>query len=269
VEIVPSWTHFKNRLVDTVQMGNNPPDIVHADGASLDVALAPRFEVGYRLGSGFGEFALGFRFLTTSGSGTGIGMDGPAVTSSRLSMEVGDLDYASRELSLWPNWDMKWRTGVRLASVYYSARADESAAEAAAGSGIVETRATSIFTGIGPHAGVELGRRLDSDTGLSVIGKLDCTTLLGRIRQGFHEESTMLGVNNLPLSGETRVSGSQAVPIMSWQLGLDWHPNGWQGVELFLGYQYEYWWNVGRMSSTTSRGELSDQGVVLRAGYNY
>jgi hypothetical protein len=33
---------------------------------------------------------------------------------------------------------------------------------------------------------------------------------------------------------------------------------------------YEYWWNVGRESNTLdSRGELSDQGILLRAEFNF
>ena len=40
-------------------------------------------------------------------------------------------------------------------------------------------------------------------------------------------------------------------------------------MHFFLGYQFEYWWNVGRLSTSFARGELEDQGVVLRAEFNF
>src|SRR5215831_13737669 len=70
--------HFKNRLNGMVQFDNRPPDAVHVPGADLDWAFSPRFEVGYRLASGFGAFGLSYRFLATDGTAIGAGPDGPA-----------------------------------------------------------------------------------------------------------------------------------------------------------------------------------------------
>ena len=38
--------------------------------AQLDWTVSPRFELGYRLPSGFGELDVAFRFLMTQGSGS-------------------------------------------------------------------------------------------------------------------------------------------------------------------------------------------------------
>ena len=38
---------------------------------------------------------------------------------------------------------------------------------------------------------------------------------------------------------------------------------------LFLGYVYEYWWDIGRISATGSVGQMSDQGIMFRASYNF
>ena len=261
-EVDPSTAHVKNHLTNTVQVGASTPTVQTA-GTPLDWTVSPRFDLGYRLPSGFGEFVFGYRFLATTGTGIGAGPDGPATIKSRLDMQVADLDYASREFSLWPYCDMKWRTGLRLASVFFDSRVDETPGEAAGGSGILESRTSNTYTGVGPHAGVELGHRLGF-SGLSLVGGGDAATLLGRIRQGFFEDTTTLG------DGQTRVSGSQAVPIVNACLGFEWQPPAWHDAHFFAGYQYEYWWNVGRLSSTSnSRGELSDQGIVLRAEFNF
>jgi hypothetical protein len=44
-------------------------------------------------------------------------------------------------------------------------------------------------------------------------------------------------------------------------------------VRLFAGYQFEYWWNVGRFNPSgappASQGEFFDQGAILRAELNF
>src|SRR5262249_7690250 len=98
---------------------------------------------------------------------------------------------------------------------------------------------------------------------------VDGASLLGRIRQNFFAESTTPGANGQLLSGNTRHSVSQSVPTINAFLGLRWQPPSYPHVHVSAGYDYEYWWNVGRNSSTTSRGTLSDQGVLLRAEFNF
>jgi hypothetical protein len=164
---------------------------------------------------------------------------------------------------------MQWRFGLRWASIYYDANSLEPFDVAAAGSGIFSARTTDRFVGFGPHWGLELARQLDWQ-GFSVAGWIDGWISLGRIRQGFFEESTTLAPNGLPLGAISQVSSSQAVPSLNVQIGVGYQPPAYPNLEFFLGYQYEYWWNVGRLSITpNSRGELSDQGITLRAAFNY
>lgn len=270
LEVTILVPHIKNRLTDMVQVGTGMPDTVHAPPADLDWTAAPRIELGYRLPSGFGEFAVAYRFFATDGTGSAAGPDALASLKSRLSVNIVDMDYASREFYTlqWPYVHMKWRLGLRWADVFFDARAEESFAAAAAGSGIFETRTSNNFWGFGPHAGVELTRRF-AGSGLALVGSVDEATLLGRIRQNFFEASTTLGPNGQPLTGNTRLSVSQDVPIVNAFVGLSWQPPSLPEARVWVGYQYEYWWNVGRNSSTSSRGELSDQGVLLRAELNF
>jgi hypothetical protein len=254
---------------NTVQIGNLPPDTVAGlPSASLDWTGAPQLQIGHRLPTGFGEFALSFRGLGTQGTGSIPAADGLAVLRSRLDFSQIGADYLSREYSLLPEWDMKWHLGVRLVYLYFDSRADEPFDLAAAGSGVFEQRTTNSYWGIGPNAGLELARRVDG-TGLSFVGRVDCATVLGRIRQGFFETSTTTGPGGQFLSGETRISGSQDVPLVNVQVGLSWNPPIRPCTQLFLGYNYEHWWNIGKVSNFGTAGELTDQGLLLRLAINF
>jgi hypothetical protein len=268
VELDIVGAHVKNRLKDVVTVDSRPPNTVHLGSAELDWAAAPRFEVGYRLPAGFGAFALAYRFLATDGSSTIQGPDGPASLRSRLDLNVIDLDYVSREFltEQWPYARMRWFFGIRYADVFFDSLAQETLAAAAAGSGIFETRVSNNFSGAGPHAGLELTHSLGA-SGLALVARSEGALVFGEIHQHFFENTTTAG--GLPLSGLTRESNPQTVPMLNVLLGLSWQPPGYPNVSLSLGYVYEYWWNVGRLSTTTSRGEVSDQGIALRAGFHF
>ena len=79
-----------------------------------------------------------------------------------------DLDYSNSELSLWPKWDMKWTVGLRILTLFSDSRAAQPFAQAAAGSGIVQTRDYINPVGFGPHAALELARRLGDSAALAV-----------------------------------------------------------------------------------------------------
>jgi hypothetical protein len=157
---------------------------------------------------------------------------------------------------------MKWRFGLRYANVFFDSVADEPFVAAAAGSGIFERRNSNTWSGVGPHVGLELGQHL-GPCGLSLVGKSDFFLGLGRIHQGFAELGTAPG-----LGGELHVNRSQAVPALNLQAGFGWSRPDLTRWSVFVGYQYEYWWNVGRNSDTgppdQSNGSLWDQGLVLR-----
>jgi hypothetical protein len=265
VEVGVLLPHVRNEMHDTVTV-NSVTSRVQPSSAPLDWTAAPRIELGYRLPEGFGEIDLAYRFLGSQGTGSISGPfaapDAPATITSRLDIQVADLDYASNELTICAWW-MKWRLGLRGADVYFDSTADEPLAAASGGSGIFERRVTNNFWGIGPHGSLELERRLN-DSGLTLIGRLDSAILLGRVDQGFFEESTTHG-----LSGQTLRSNGGAVPQINASLGLAWRPQHCQALRLFAGYEYEYWWNVGRFADQGPEGEVYDQGVLLRADFNY
>src|SRR5262249_43088268 len=111
VELNLVGPHIKNRLTTPVTVAGFLPDTVHLPTAGLDWAGSPRFEVGSRLGAGFGELLVSYRFLTTEGTTILEDFDafGAGFLRSRLDLHVIDLDYTSSECSLMPHWDMRWK----------------------------------------------------------------------------------------------------------------------------------------------------------------
>jgi hypothetical protein len=268
VDLAIVGPHVKNHLTDMVQIGNRTPDTVQLPSAALNWTVSPRIELGYRLPSGFGAFAIAYKTLATDGSESIQGADGVAALKSRLDVNIGDLDYLSWEMSLWPDCGMKWWFGLRLANVFFDSQATEDFAAAAAGSGVFAAHTTNHFLGGGPHFGLELTRPWPV-TGLSLTARADAATLLGRVRQDFLEISTTPGPGGALLAGETRRSNPQDVPMLDVFLGVTWQPPRYPNLHLCGGYEYEYWWNVGRLSTAASRGEWNSQGILLRAAFNF
>ena len=270
VEVSVLLPHVVNDMHDAVTV-NGATSRVQLPGGTLDWTGAPRVELGYRLPEGFGEIALAYRFLGAQGTGTASGPfaapDAPGSLLTRLDIQTADLDYASNELSIC-TWWMKWRLGLRGADLYFDSQVDEPLAAAAAGSGVFERRDTNNYWGIGPHGSLEIERRL-TDWGLMAIGRLEGSILLGRIDQGFFETSTARGAGGQFLTGQTLESNAMAVPELEGNIGLGWRPPSCPALRVFAGYEYEHWWDVAHMPNTGSVGEVYNQGVLLRADFNY
>ncbi|MGA2253444.1 MAG: Lpg1974 family pore-forming outer membrane protein [Thermoguttaceae bacterium] len=270
-------THVINHLGENTV----PPIFPSGGGANVPMAplswtVSPRFELGYRLPSAFGEVDVSYRFLLAHGSGSapaGLAAtpDAAAALTSHLSMDIGDVDYAAHETSLallGPNGPlMKWRIGLRFAGLSFDSQAVEPLAAATAGSGIFQRSIENDYFGVGPHAGLELMSRREP-CGLGWVGKLDGGLLFGRVNQEFVRVSTT------GASHEVDYTDQEAVPMLSGFLGLDWRPPCCPNLDVLLGSTAEYWWNVGRMSdpdiySGTSAGEVGAYGAMLRLEYNY
>jgi hypothetical protein len=259
--------HLVNELRQPVIFPDGSSTVVGVSPSRLDLTVSPRFEVGYRLPSGFGGVSLAYRFLTSQGSESVLGGDGPATLTSRLDVNVADLDWASNEYTPWHLCEMRWRFGVRYLNTYFDSRSDESFDEAAAGSGIFGLRTTDSYWGLGPHGGVDLRRRLGFG-GLAVFGSFDLSDTWGRVRQNYFASSTA-SASGPPQSGVTSISTSDSVPALTGRLGLNWQPPNYPNLRLFAGYQFDYWWNTGRLGTFGTFGYFFDSGIVLQAAFNY
>jgi hypothetical protein len=235
--------------------------------AGLDWTAAPKFDLGYRLGAGFGEFLVSYRFVASEGSAAAVGFGpgalvtppspGLAQVHSRMDFNVIDLLYASHEASLGPGWDMRWDVGVRLANFYYDTRA------VAPG---LEQRASTHYFGGGAKGGLGLNRAVASVPGLSLGGRIEGAFLLGRIEQHFAEVDTPAG--GPAVGGADGFDTGMTVAVGALEASLSYAP-GWQcgRSRIETGYRYEKWWSLGE--AQTNRGALELQTFFVRWTYNY
>jgi hypothetical protein len=259
--------HLKNRLSGTVPLAAISPAglalvgttaSVQLPGAELDWTVSGHLEAGYRFPEGAGEVLLGYRWLVTDGRSTDADADiAGASVRTRLDVDLWDLVYASREISLEPALAMKWRVGVRLGHVYFDNGVEDPALAA---------RTSNSFLGAGPVAALELHRRICTVPGLDAFARLVGAALLGRVKQSFEETIALAGV---PLAGGAATqTGSQTAPILHAQVGLGYRPPGWDDrLRFALGYDFEEWWFVGRLGD--SRADLTTHGILFRAEFNY
>jgi hypothetical protein len=268
--------HVTSELTGTVQnaaqVAVGTATTVALPGAPLEWIASPRVVLGYRLPAGFGEVSLAYRGLGTRGSEDVVGADGPESLHSRLDFNIIDLDYGSREFSLWPNWDMKWTVGVRTLFLFFDSRADQPSTQAATGSGIVQSGESNHVTGVGPHTGLALSRSV-GDTGLALVLRSDFASVFGHIHERFFSVSTTPGPNGQPLAGETGINYDGNVAILNAQVGVSWQPPAYPCARVFLGYQYEYWWRLSGNGNPDadqgSRANLWDQGIVFQGAIHF
>src|SRR5262249_13409329 len=159
------------------------------------------------------------------GMGTIPDLDVAGLLRTRLDVNVVELAYASREISLEPHWGMRWQVGVRLANVFFDNRA---------GGLLVEERSSNSFWGAGPRAGLELRRHCATMPGLDLFARVDAAAFFGRIEQNF--EATVRAGTPLAVGGAASVEGSQTVPVLQVQVGLGYRPEWGEGkLRLALG----------------------------------
>jgi hypothetical protein len=275
-ELAVTGVHLTNQLSGTVTTVDGRVDPVAPPGSPLDATVSPRFELGYRLPNGAGAFGLGFRWLTTSGNGTTVGDFGPAAQHGRFNFNVADLDYHTREFSLdWfpdDEWDFRWTFGLRAVNLYFDNRL---AYPPSGPDAVTAQRETNGLNAFGPHVALDLHRKLDGLLpGLAFGGRLDYTDLFGRIRQRFLED-----IGGVSHAASSFGRFETAAEVFQAQVGFSYTlPKSWNHSFLFLGYQHETWWHIGRLSNqaapnaggaNNSRAQLELEGFVLRAEFNF
>jgi hypothetical protein len=227
----------------------------------LSWTVTPRVQVGYRLPSGFGEVAVAFREMASDGDGPN---SATTRVRNRLELDYLDLEYANHEFSLWPWGEMRWKLGLRFADVYLSSQQAVSPVEAVARGDLVTQRDFgNWYYGVGPLAGVQLAFPLHEHDAM-LLCRIDGASVVGRI----HQHYTQIAAPDATGASQTvlaRFNGSDVVPVMTVQVGFLWRPR--PELDVFLGYQFEKWWEVLRLADRDSRGDFWDQGIVARASF--
>jgi hypothetical protein len=227
--------------------------------AGLNWTAAPKFDLGYRLGAGFGEFLLSYRFVASEGTraAPGFGPSGLGQAHGRMNFNVIDFGYASHEWSLGPGWDMRWDAGVRFASFFYDTLG------VAPG---LEQRGSNYYLGGGVKGGLGIRRAVAGVPGLTAGGRFEGSYLLGQTRQNFAEVITPAG--GPAVGGADGFRAGMTVASVALEASIGYAP-GWLGARSCIeaGYRYEHWWSIGE--AETNHGELELQTFFVRWKYNY
>lgn len=288
VETSVLWVHFTNELQGGVAPHSNvggPPtgglpvtgDIVRFPGNSFDATVSPRFEIGYRLPDGFGDFRVRYRYIATSGSDTVLVAPpdandnlGPASEAGRLDINIVDFDYATRQFSLGPDWELRTAVGLRYATGFLESQVVFLNPVAVVGTPfgtapftrLSQTESLSSHS-LGPHVALELGRKL-WDPQLTFFGRLEGAGLYGRTHQRFEERFV-----EAPGKTQEQAGNGLGTPMLATQFGLSYDVPRWNHARFLVGYQFEAWWNFGRGNNDLSFGTFSDQGIYLRSEFNF
>jgi hypothetical protein len=246
----------RNRLNGTVTFPDGFTNRVQVPQTKLDWTVAPQFELGYRFPDSFGDLSASYRFLTSEGTGALPSLVGAIALRSRLDVNQVDLDYSSARFSPGPFWDLKWRVGARLADVYFDSRESFS---------VFDQQTSNNFFGAGPHFALEAERRIGLLPGFAAFGKVDGAVMVGQIRQHFRDGGVQ--IDGSPLNADDREQRTQSVPMLTFKAGLSYTPPRLEYLHFTTGYEFERWWNLARVGSST--GDLTDQGIFLRAEFDY
>ena len=225
--------------------------------------------LGYRLPSGFGEFSIAYRNLSSSGHSVAPILDGPTDLNSGFNLNTIDLDYSNSEMSLGPKWDMRWTVGLRWLFLNFNSVAQQSFNQAYFGSGVLQEQVTNNLWGLGPHAGIEIARHL-YDPRWSLFLRTDVSSVFDQTRVGY--QNTSIGPVG-PITSGINNHGNQVVPIIYVQAGISWQPHPQSNTRFFVGYQYEHYWALDYLPPTgpspPSTGEIEAQGIAFRATICY
>jgi hypothetical protein len=282
------WPHFTNQLqgghAPNFSVGMPPSggmpitgDIVRFPGNELDPTVSPRFEFGYRFPDGFGELRVSYRFMESTGSDAVLVAPpeandnlGLAAQRGRLDINIVDLDFGTREFSLGPDWQMRTAVGMRYATAFLDSDVrflhPVTLTCTPFGTGpFTRLTQTEIVANryIGTHGVLEVGRKIWLP-GLALFGRVEGAGMYGRVHQTFKETF----VQPLGFSYE-RVTNGVGTPILAGQVGLSYDIPQWRHARFLVGYQFEEWWQFGRGDNDLSFGALNDQGIFLRAEFNF
>ncbi len=267
--------HLRNQLGAPVQntiTGN--ADFIKFPGNPINTTVSPRFEIGYRFPGGWGGIQLGYRFLTSEGSGQALtsplnSNQGSGPQQGILNFNMVDLNYVSREFSLGPLWNLRWGAGFRALALYFNSGMEFDNPGSALGSVLAQNVSNSV-SGFGVWAFLDLERKMPVP-GLALFARLEATDLVSQIRQGFSE--TVIGPTGAPLAFQARYDFSVGTPILREVVGASYTVPRWNYSRFMLGIEYETYFQIGRdnlnIGVPISRGQLDLYGLFCRAEFNF
>jgi hypothetical protein len=276
VEINVLWLHLHNRLgAPVLNAVTGALDQVQVGRTKLDPTVSPRFEVGCRLPDNWGTCSFGYGFLASqareqSTTGPQDTVQALADKAGRLVCNMWDLTYGSREYSLDPLFNLRWGAGARLMYLFFDARGEIVHPGSLPGSVLAQSE-TNYVQCYGFWAYLDLERHI-GPPGLAAFFRLEGSDFFARIHQSYAE--TVAGSPGLgPQSSGTGFANWVGPSILREIVGISYTLPRWNHSRILLGYQYEQFFQIGRLSPTSgvpdTRGSLDAHGLFLRGELNF
>jgi hypothetical protein len=252
-DIAVVFPHLSSLLTAPVQLGENGPTrLVVLRNTGLNTTVSPLIQLGgFRFGPGYGELAISYRLLTTDGNDYSLGAGDTSAfhARSRLNFQTFSFDYLRNDCPISDVLLLSWDIGARLQVVFFDTQVQ------ATGS---YQQARNNFFGAGPHAGLGLMQMLPN--GFGVYGRFDAALIAG-----YNTAQNFVLTTNDPasggLSGTAHQEQTELGPSFALQAGLAWTPHWLLTSRLRTGYQFEQWYNLGRVGA--ARGDLNAHGLFL------
>jgi hypothetical protein len=258
IEIDVLKPHLQAALIGSVPLSNGIVDSVHPPTAQVGWTAALRKEIGWFLPGNLGYFAFSYRGFADDGRQIVTALDGmPFALRSRLDVNQIAFDFGTLPYSFAPRWFLSGRLGMAAANVFFDNQANN------ARQGL---DASSDFFGAGPHLRADVWREFNLLPGLALFFQPDLMVLVGRIQQHYRESEVLDGST---VGGSFFLRRTQTVPVLTLRTGLSYTPANLSQCRFMIGYEFEDWWDVGRVPQEASRGQFYTNGVFLRALVSY
>ncbi len=270
----------------TLPVGNIP-EAVQMPTAQPAWTVMPRVDLGYRFEQGLGELHVSFQFLGGQGTQTFRNFDtaGAGTVTSRLNLDVFDLDYAFTEfnpgripgvtpallvpgrlgLNLrpeddpYPTFRLKLAFGARGANVFFDSTGF--------GQQILHERVTNNFAGGGMHASIDISKPMPRLPALAVFARFEVSGLIGDVTQSFTRTEILPGGGTATGFGRIR-NIDTGVPVIDVYAGMSYAPHWFHdSLRVTGGYRLQQWWYLG--STASSDASLFMQGFFVRGEFGY
>lgn len=251
--------HLKAALSHTVTLSDGAQTLVQPPTAQVRWTEAPRLECGWFLLPDRSFLAVSWRGFADDGRQLAANPQGTLFDlRSRLDLNQIALDYGTVPYSYAPRWFVSGRIGMAAADVFF----DNKAVNA-----VQSLYASNNYLGAGPHLRFDLWHDFNLLPEVSFFAQPDLMVLVGQIHQRFVQNYLLPQVSSVQGSFVQRTT--QTVPVFTLRTGLSYKPSRWEHVRFLLGYEFEEWWGVGDAHGSSSRGQLSTNGVFVRLLANF
>ncbi|MFL5331434.1 MAG: Lpg1974 family pore-forming outer membrane protein [Gemmataceae bacterium] len=230
----------------------------------LNADVLAGFTLGYRFNTQ-NAFLYSYRGFSSEGRPD---PDGVFFDDIRTHLDMNDLSWIYQYVfNFRPDrWRVAGEVGARLSTVYYSLTTHtEFPIFAAATSpfGEIDMRGSSDFVGAGPTVG--LSSNFELTPGLSLFAHTDFAALFGEQEFRVRTRSQFPGSPTFVTTSTDRHGNTaEALRVMA---GLNWAPARTPRFAFQIGYQFEYWWNIGKFDD--GRDDLMLNGLFFRMRYSF